>query len=232
MKSALSVALLLTLTTIVPLHAERTAESAITPYVEYPRHVAFLDRIKRGPIGLLFLGDSITDFWPTQGTETWSKFAPYLPADFGISGERTENVLWRITNGELDGIDPKAVVIMIGTNNIGHFNDEEPEWTAAGIKKIVEVVHQKLPSTQIILLGVFPRDKKDSPMRRKVTRINNIISSYDDAKSIHYLDITSKFLDDNGEIPADVMADGLHPTAKGYQIWFDAMWPSLEPYLK
>jgi len=211
----------------------RTADSAITPVDRNPkRHEAFLKRIKEGPVGLLFLGDSIMDAFPGRGKDTWAKFAPYNPADFGISAERTEDVLWRITNGELDGIDPKAVVIMIGTNNIGHFTTEEPAWAAAGVKKVVETVRSKLPKAKILLLGVFPRDVKASPMRAKVDAINDIIKTYADGTQVQYLDIGPKFLDADGELPKDVMPDKLHPTAKGYQIWYDAMWPTLEPLLK
>jgi beta-glucosidase len=212
----------------------RTAESAVTPCNRNPkRHGGFLKRIKDGPVGLLFLGDSITDFWPGKSKETWSKFAPYQPADFGISGERTEDVLWRITNGELDGIDPKAVVIMIGTNNIGHYDDEKPEWVAAGVKKIVATVLEKLPKTKILLLGVFPRGAtKDDPKRVKVTAINEIIKGYGNGSNVIYLDLTDKFVDAKGDLPKDIMPDALHPNAKGYQIWYDAMWPTLEKLLK
>lgn len=211
----------------------RTPQDAVTPAVKNrERHEMFLTRIKEGPVGLLFLGDSITDVWPSRGKDSWAKLAPYHPADFGISGDRTEHVLWRITNGELDGIQPKATVIMIGTNNIGHFGDEKPEWAADGVKKIVEVVHQKLPNTKVLLLGVFPRGPKDSDARKKVEAINQIISKLGDGQKTVYLDIGQKFLDANGELPRDIMPDGLHPNAKGYDIWYEAMWPTLEKLLK
>jgi lysophospholipase L1-like esterase len=212
----------------------RTADSAITPVDRNPkRHEAFLKRIKEGPVGLLFLGDSIMDAFPGRGKDTWAKFAPYNPADFGISAERTEDVLWRITNGELDGIDPKAVVIMIGTNNIGHFADEKVEWAAAGIKKIVDTVREKLPKTKVLLLGVFPRSvTKDDVLRKKVAAINDIIKDYAQPPGVTYLDIGPKFLDEQGTLSKDIMPDALHPNAKGYGIWYDAMWPVLEKLLK
>ncbi len=216
-----------------PKPAPRTPESAVTPAIKDPnRHLDFLYRITQGEIGLLFLGDSITDAWPRRGEWTWLKFAPYNPADFGISGDRTEHLLWRITNGELDGINPKVTVVMIGTNNIGQNADEKPEWAAAGIKKIVGTIHEKLPNTQVLLLGVFPRATKDSPLRLKVDEINKIISKMDDGKQTRYLDIGSKFLDENGEIPNDVMPDKLHPSPKGYAIWYELMHPLLGELLK
>jgi lysophospholipase L1-like esterase len=208
---------------------KRTAEDALTPTVKDPhRHKQFLSRTKQGPVGLLFLGDSITDFWPHGGKESWQKFAKYDPADFGISADRTEHVLWRLANGELDGIHPRVVVLMIGTNNIGHFAEEQPEWAAAGVKKIVETVHEKLPESRVLLLSVFPRDRKESASRKKVEAINAIIAKLDDGKKTRYLDVTAKFLDAQGEIPKDIMPDGLHPNAKGYDLWYEAMRPLLE----
>jgi lysophospholipase L1-like esterase len=212
----------------------RTPESSTTPNNRNPkRHDGFMARLKQGPVGLLFLGDSITDGWPGKSKDTWAKFAPYQPANFGVSGERTEDVLWRITNGELDGIDPKAVVIMIGTNNIGHFNDEKPEWVAAGVKKILETVHAKLPKAKILLLGVFPRGAtKDDGKRQRVDAINALIKNFHDGKIVTYLDVGPKFVDAEGNLPKDIMPDALHPNAAGYQIWYDTMWPVLEPMLK
>lgn len=211
----------------------RTPDDAITPHVKDPnRHADFLLRIKEGEVGLLFLGDSITDFWPRRGEWSWMKFAPYHPADFGISGDCTEDVLYRITNGELDGITPKVTVIMIGTNNIGHYRDEKPEWAANGVKKIVDTVREKLPNTKILLLAVFPRAAKASPERQKVAQINEIIAKLDDGKTVRFLDIGKSFLDADGEIPLDIMPDKLHPSPKGYDLWYDAMHPLLDEMLK
>lgn len=202
----------------------RKPEDAVTPAVKNPeRHEKFMERVKQGEIDLVFLGDSITDGWPRGGEKSWLKFAPYKPANFGISGDRTEHVLWRITNGELDGINPKGVVIMIGTNNIGQNADEKPEWAAAGVKKIVDTVREKLPKAKILLLAVFPRGTADSAQRKGVNEINEIISKFADGKTVRYLDIGKVFLDDKGEIPDNVMPDKLHPNAHGYDLWYDAI---------
>ena len=216
----------------VPL--PRTAESAVTPTLtKYAaRHAEFMFRKSQGEIGLLFLGDSITDFWPRRGEWSWLKFAAYKPADFGISGIQTEEILWNITNGELDGINPKVVVVMIGTNNIGHYPDEKPEWAAAGVKKIVDTVHAKLPNSKVLLLGVFPRSAHNSPIQQKVSAINQIISKLEDGQKTRYLDISKAFLDETGEIPKTVMPDGLHPNAHGYDLWYEAMTPLLTEMLK
>ena len=216
-----------------PTPKPRTPESAVTPVNRNPgRHTQFLKRIQQGPADLLFLGDSITDFWPRKGPDTWAKYAPYRPADFGVSGEDTEDVLWRIENGELDGIHPKVAVVMIGTNNIGHFGDEQPAWVVAGIRKIVDDIHAKLPDTKVLLLGVFPRDMKASDRRKRVEAVNEQIAKFDDGNKTRYLDIGHVFLDAKGEIPHDAMPDRLHPSAQGYGLWYDAMQPTLEEMMK
>jgi len=198
-----------------------------------PRHAKFLGEIKKGgQRDLLFIGDSITDFWPARGKESWAKFSDYKPLDLGVSGERTEDVLFRLNHGELEGYKPKVAVIMIGTNNIGHFKDEKPEWVAAGITKIVKTVQEKQPDTKILLLGVFPRETAASTNRKKIKEINEQIAKLDDGSKVKFLDIGPKFLDEKGELPADIMPDKLHPTAKGYDIWYEAMWPTLSEMLK
>ncbi|MBA3936581.1 MAG: hypothetical protein H0X38_03890 [Planctomycetes bacterium] len=210
----------------------RTPASALTPELkDQDRHAAFLQRIAAGPVGLLFIGDSITDFFPDRGADTWARFTAYHPADFGISADRTEHVLWRLSNGELDDIEPTATVILIGTNNIGHFDDEQSEWAAAGVAKVVATVRAKLPRTRILLLGVFPRDAKDSRHRQQVTEINAIIAQLADGKAVTWLDIGDRFLTADGAIDQELMPDGLHPSAKGYAVWYDAMWPTLEKLL-
>ncbi len=214
--------------------APRTAADAVSEVNRNgKRHDSFLATIKKGePHALVFIGDSITDAWPGKGKASWTKFADYKPLDLGISGERTEDVLYRLNHGELEGYKPQVAVIMIGTNNLGHNKDEKPEWVAAGIEKIVKTIQAKQPDTKILLLGVFPRETAASVNRAKIKEINSEIAKLDDGAKVKFLDIGDKFLDDKGEIPADVMGDKLHPTAKGYDLWFDAMWPTLSEMLK
>ena len=213
--------------------APRTAETAVTPNNRnFSRHQDFMERIKEGPIDLLFLGDSITDFWNRRGEWSWEKFAPYHPANFGVGGERTEDVLWRITHGELEEIHPRVTVLLIGTNNIGQSKDEHPGWAAAGVRKIVATLHEKLPQTKVLLLGVFPRDRASSPYRQQIKEINADIAKLDDGDKTRYLDIGKAFLDPAGEIPRDVMSDGLHPSPKRYILWYNAMYPLLDEMMK
>jgi lysophospholipase L1-like esterase len=196
-------------------------------------HASFLARGKAGPIGVLFLGDSITEGWG-KAPDVWKQhYGACDPANFGIGGDRTEHVLWRIDNGELDGIHPKVLVLMIGTNNIGD--------TAAHIEradeKIVAEIHQKLPDTKLLLLGIFPRganpaDPKVAVMRDKIKAVNAGLAKLEDGKQTRYLDIGDKFLAPDGKLTKDIMPDALHPNVKGYTIWADAMQPLLDEMLK
>lgn len=195
------------------------------------RHNGFLEQAKHDKIDLLFLGDSITDFWlrpgPRFGTNIWAKYyAPLNAADFGISGDRTENVIWRIDHGELDGLHPKVIVLMIGTNNS---RTNSPEQIADGVKVILNKIQEKCPETKILLLGVFPRNRtNDIPAQIEAPpKINAIISTFADGTKIRYLNINDKFLSPDGKVPADIMPDFLHPNEHGYQIWADAMDPTL-----
>jgi lysophospholipase L1-like esterase len=198
-------------------------------------HEVYLKRAEK-PIGVLFLGDSITQGWNHSGKAIWTeRYAKLDAANFGIGGDRTEHVLWRIENGELDNISPKVVVLMIGTNNSGN----SAQNITAGVTAIVKKVNEKLPNSKLLLLAIFPRgaaavDAKGnpSPVRAKLDSVNSELAKLDDGKKTFYLDIGAKFLDEKGNLPADVMPDALHPNTKGYQIWADAMQPKLEELLK
>jgi lysophospholipase L1-like esterase len=203
------------------------------------RHESFVDRAKKGDVDVLFLGDSITHGWEGAGRKVWAdKFEKLKPANFGIGGDRTQHVLWRITEGkELDGIDPKVAVLMIGTNNIG---SNSPEQIAQGIGAIVSTLRHGKPHIKVLLLAVFPRasgplDQKVAPaasLNPTVKEINGIIKKMDDGKNIRYLDIGPKFLDADGGLSREIMPDLLHLSPEGYAIWADAILPTLEEMLK
>jgi lysophospholipase L1-like esterase len=203
------------------------------------RHEGFLkdkeELLKKGPIQMVFIGDSITDGWRSKGKEVFAAtYASYNPYNIGISGDRTQHVLWRIENGELDGLspNPKVAELMIGTNNLGA--NPSNEEIAAGVTKIVAEIHQKLPQTKVLLLAIFPRGASpDNAFRGRIKAINEILAKLDDGgKTVKYLDIGEKFLDKDGSLPKDIMPDALHPNAKGYQIWADATKPALEQLTK
>jgi lysophospholipase L1-like esterase len=202
------------------------------------RHEGFVAQAKRGGIDILFMGDSITDSWRDRGSNVWNKYyAPRHAANFGISGDRTQHVLWRMDNGELDGINPKVVVLMIGTNNTGKESDKKtprntvPE-TIAGVQAVVADIRAKLPDSKLLLLAIFPRGTLADPQRAQVALINTVLARLDDGKMIRYLDIDPKFIEADGTLPVSIMPDLLHPNEHGYQIWADAMEPTLDEMLK
>lgn len=237
---ALSVPLALMFATLVRGDVKDKPGSCVPAQKDPQRHEQFLkdkaDALKKGPVNLLFVGDSITDAWRGGAqnklyAERWGK---HNPLNIGISGDRTEHVLWRLEHGEVDGIKPKAVVVMIGTNNLGNPPKATPEQTAAGVKCVVETLRKKLPESKILLLGVFPRGAKaNDPYRAQIKTVNDTIAKLDDGGGhVRYLDLGAKFLDKDGNLPPDIMPDALHPNEKGYQIWADAMGPVLDEMLK
>ena len=196
------------------------------------RHEACVELTKRGDIDVVFLGDSITQGWEGAGKAEWQKhFAPLKAANFGFSGDRTEHVLWRLNNGEMTGLNAKAVVMMIGTNNIGHGSSNSAQ-TAEGIRAIISKLKSGLPKAKILLLAVFPRAEKptDGP-RVAVQQINDIISKMDDGHRVHYLDIGPHFVRQDGTLRTMLMPDLLHLNEGGYEIWAKAILPSLHKLL-
>ncbi|WP_254509823.1 platelet-activating factor acetylhydrolase IB subunit [Anatilimnocola floriformis] len=211
--------------------AQRTREYSWMKVADWnARHDRFLQRAKEGKCDLLFLGDSITEGWGNN--DTWKKFyTPRNAVNFGIGGDTTQNVHWRMTNGELEGLSPKAIVLMIGTNNFGLHNDK-PEDVIRGVEALVKTLRTKLPDTEILLLGMFPRDNKpDTDFRKRIKTANEGIAKLADDKSIFYLDIGSKFLTEDGTLEKEIMPDYLHLSPKGYEIWAEAIEPSVKKLL-
>lgn len=231
---ALSVSALLILSSAVAENSAVTPAPRDANWVK--RHEGFVEMAKKGG-DVLFLGDSITDGWRGKGQAIWEKnYAPLNAINFGIGGDRTEHVLWRMQNGELEGLKPKAVVLMIGTNNTGNNRDGTPKNTneeiAEGVTKIVQGLRTKLPGAKILLLAIFPRGEKETPIRARLKEINAKLAKLDDGKMIKYLDIGDKFLEADGTLSRDIMPDLLHPNDKGYQIWADAIEQPLAALLK
>lgn len=196
-------------------------------------HERFVQQAREGKAQLVFLGDSITAGWGRQ-EDIWDKaFGAYQPVNFGIGGDRTQHVLWRITNGELEGITPKAVVLMIGTNNAGANTAEE---IASGVTAIVKTVREKQPQAKILLLAIFPRgDKPDGTLgevNEKLRQVNATIAKLDDGKHVHFLDIGPQFPLVDGALTKEVMPDFLHLSSAGYQIWADAIGPKLAELMR
>jgi lysophospholipase L1-like esterase len=195
-----------------------------------PRHEEKLAlKEKMGQVDLVFLGDSITHAWDSKGKKAWDKYYTKRNAlNIGFSGDRTEHVLWRLNHGAVDGINPKLVVMMIGTNNTGHRQDN-PEDTALGIETILETLNEKLPETKVLLLAVFPRGSKADDKLRKINDgINDIIQDFADDEQVFYLDINHKFLKKDGTLTKQVMKDLLHPNQDQYAIWAQAIEPKVK----
>jgi lysophospholipase L1-like esterase len=209
------------------------------------RHESFNEIAKKGDTELVFLGDSITHGWEGKGRAIWEQtWAPLKAANFGIGGDRTEHVLWRIDHGNFDGIKPKEIVLMIGTNNTGHQGRPQKELdgavyqcnaqqTAEGIKAILSRLQQKCPQAKILLLAIFPRGaNKDDKFRQQNEATNAIIKGFADDKMVFFMDVGEKFLEPDGTLPKSVMPDLLHPNEKGYQIWSDAIETKVKELLR
>ena len=194
------------------------------------KHNAILKRVKQGKVDLVMLGDSLTDgwAWSNAGQPIWKKhYGARNAVNMGISGDRTEHVIWRLRHGTVDGISPKLVVLMIGTNNTGA--KHKPEDTAAGIKVILDELRTRLPKTKILLLAVFPRAwNPNDPMRKANAAINKIIKSYADDKTIFFQDVGSRFINKQGTWHGGITGDCVHINRNGYRIWAEAMEPTIK----
>ncbi len=193
------------------------------------RHRAINARARRGGVDIVFLGDSITQRWESAGRAEWALFGDRA-LNAGIDGNGTQTVLWRIRNGNIDGIRPRAAVLMIGTNNSTDPNQSSAD-IAEGISAIVQELRDRLPATKILLLAIFPRGKTVTPERVRGSEASRLASRLADGKWVHYLDIGSSFLEPDGSISAEVMPDFVHLSAKGYVIWAKAMKPKLDELL-
>lgn len=201
-----------------------------------PRHEQKLAEIRKiGNPKVVFLGDSITHFWEDsgRGLRTWNKYftnETYRAVNLGFSGDRTEHVLWRIAHGELDGYQAKAVVLMLGTNNTGHFpvEKEPPEATILGMQAVVRAIRAKQPQAKLVICAIFPCDEKADGQRRLRNEIvNKEIQKLADGRNVFWLDFTTSFLTADGELLGEIMPDRLHPAAHGYEIWANAVLPYL-----
>jgi lysophospholipase L1-like esterase len=197
-----------------------------------PRHEGFVEIAKQGNIDLLLHGDSITDWWQQDANrpmfDKW--FGKIRTANFAVAGDTTQGVLWGLRNGEGQGFQPKAVMLMIGTNNSGQYTGPE---IAEGVGAVVMELRRNFPSAKILLLAIFPRGVPGDPVRDKLAEANRIIQRLDDQKNVFYLDIGKKFLDDKGVfLPESFRPDNLHPAAKGYDIWGEAVSAKLAELMK
>src|SRR5512139_1853489 len=202
-------------------------------------HAQLLEKARKGGIDVYFVGDSITRRWgATDYPEllaNWKQnFFGWNAADFGWGGDRTENILWRVEHGELDGVNPKVIVVLAGTNNIGSRPGDAAKVAdiTRGLKAILDACRRKAPNATIIMTAIFPRNDNMAVMP-EIKEVNENIAKFADGRMVRYLDITDQLADKDGRLFDGVMdeRDKLHPTLKGYQIWADALKPILTELL-
>ena len=236
------VSLALAFTLIVPVFAQTKYGSATKPEPQlssrtgevsvswWKRHAELVERAQAGGFDIMFIGDSITHQWESRGQKVWDeKLAPLGAKPFGIGGDRTENLLWRLQWGLLDGkSNPKLVVMMIGTNNTGHRMDS-PKDIAAGVKACIDEIQKRKPTAKILVLAIFPRDAQPDHARRLNNEAaNKLIQKYADGKKVYYADINKVFLTKDGVLEKSVMPDLLHLTSDSYNFWADAVIPEIK----
>ena len=197
---------------------------------EYERtHQALVEQAHAGPSHVVFLGDSITQGWDPA---VWAERGEPLGAvNMGIGGDQTQNVLWRIDHGALDGINPRLVVLMIGVNNLWTL-----EWTAdeiaAGIARIVERIQGKRPGAKILVLGILPTQAMpDNPLRTLMEAINRRGAALDNGATVHFRDIGAALLEPDGTLTTDIEPDGCHLSPEGYRRVADAIAPTVRALL-
>ncbi|NLK42338.1 MAG: GDSL family lipase [Planctomycetes bacterium] len=202
------------------------------------RHNAVNSRVQQGNVDLMLIGDSITHGWENHPDLWQTYFGRWNTVNAGFSGDRTQHVLWRLDNGNIDGISPRVVMLMIGTNN-SNGNDHTAEEIAEGIAAIVCKLRAKLPESKVVILGIFPRGSKEqrndktadavyNPQWSKNDKANELVSRLADGKHIFYLNINHVFLDDQGVLRRDIMPDLLHLSKEGYKRWGQAVLPTLD----
>jgi lysophospholipase L1-like esterase len=219
---------------VIPPGMDRTMVAASRE--DWRRHVQDnFDKSAGKHFDVVFDGDSITAGWNWQtGQPAWdAHFAKLNAFDFGIAGDQVQNVLWRLQQGQIDGINPKLVVLLIGANNITIGKDSASD-IAAGIKTLLAEYEKDAPGAKILLIGCLPQktDKATDPIRAEVTQVNDLIAPLADGKQVTYHDFGSIFLNPDGSLRTEFfIADRVHPSAEGYQAWADALAPEVEKLL-
>jgi lysophospholipase L1-like esterase len=187
-------------------------------------------RAEKGDVDVMFLGDSITEMWPKAIWE--ANFGRFKPANFGIGGDHTGNVLWRLQNPAIASLKPKLIVLLIGVNNINLCN-EGPEEVFGGIQAVVATLRKQYPSARILLNAVLPEGElPDAPVRQRVVALDKMVATLGDGKNIFFHDYGPRFIGADGKLSAENQPDFLHLSEKGYRIWADAMRPDIEQLLK
>jgi lysophospholipase L1-like esterase len=213
------------------LPVPRTDQNSLTAHEE------LLEKAKKGRIDVYFVGDSITRRWgaldyPDLLANWKANFFGWNAANFGWGADRIQNILWRLENGELDGVRPKIIVVLAGTNNVGSQpgGDEKVADITRGLKTLVDTCQRKAPQATIVLTAIFPRNDNMAVIA-EIERINEYLASLADGGKIRFVNVNDKLTDKDGRFLDGMSADQLHPTLKAYQIWADALKPILRELL-
>jgi lysophospholipase L1-like esterase len=217
-----------------PCATRPAARSVDYPWMSIARWQQFyLDQAAqaaRGDIDVMFVGDSITEMWPKA---VWdANFSRFKPANFGIGGDHTGNLLWRLRTPAIAALKPKLVVLLIGVNNL-NLCGEMPEQVFDGIRAVVDTLRKQYPAARILLNAVLPTgEAPDSDVRRRVTTLNRMVATLGDNKTVFFHDYGPRFVGADGRLSAQLQPDFLHLSEPGYRIWADAMRPDIEQLLK
>jgi lysophospholipase L1-like esterase len=218
-----------------PGRAPRRAVTTVAqPRTDANSQIAHAELVRKagaGVIDVYFIGDSITRRWgaldyPELLADFQEAFFGWNAANFGWGGDRTENILWRLDNGELAGVSPKIFVVQAGTNNLGDFElaEERDEAVAAGIEAIIERCRQQAPAALVVVTGLFPR--RDRPeLNASIAAVNTRLAAYADGRSVRYVDVNDRLVDSRGVLSEETSEDGLHLTLAGYRVWAGALQP-------
>lgn len=196
----------------------------------YERFLEINRRVKEAGTNsqLIFVGDSITEGWEGNGKEVWAKYyAPRHALNLGIGSDHTQHVLWRLENGNVDGLKPKVAVLLIGVNNVPDNNNNSAEDVLAGVTAVVRSLRERLPETKVLVLGIFPFRENFTAQRGKALQVNQALYHLADNRNIFFLDFGQLFIEPDGKISKRIMRDFVHPSAEGYEIWAKAMEPKL-----
>ena len=184
------------------------------------RHEKIINADKSN-VEIVFLGDSITHRWEEDGADIWlQNFGENKALNLGFNGDKTQNLLWRIQNGELDNLSPNIAFLLIGTNNAEQNSSSE---IAEGIILNITAIQEKLPNTKLVILSIFPRGTVDSNYRKITEEASQLVANKPSVQNIVYLNINEHFIDNTGNIPLDIMTDSLHLTSQGYATWANAI---------
>lgn len=222
---SLLVALLLGAQEVATTPVPRTDEGILARQSEVLRRAR-----KTASAGVVFLGDSITQGWEDAGREVWQRdFAPLGALNLGVSGDRTEHVLWRLQEAPLTHLKPRAVVVMIGTNNLGH-GSSDAAGTLAGVRAVIAKVRQQAPRAQVLLVEIFPRGERMNPLRGDIAQINQALRAHPPA-GVRTLALGDRWVAADGTISKEVMPDLLHLSTLGYRQWAEGLLPELRQVL-